>query len=48
MAARSMIRMNGIIPSWDARIGKLRQPVPKAEASIAKMEPLMLPFLIGR
>lgn len=47
-AVKRITIMNGTIPNCWTLIGKLRQPVPKAEANMAKMDPLMVPFLTGR
>jgi len=35
----SVTIINGIIPSYSTRKGRFRQPVPSAEASIAKIDP---------
>ncbi len=43
-----IIKMKGRIPSCETLMGKLRHPVPKAEASIAKIEPRIVPLRIGR
>lgn len=39
--------MNGIIPIEETRMGRLRHPVPNAEANIAKIDPLILPVRMG-
>lgn len=47
-AAKSVVMIKGISPSWDALKGRFRHPVPSAEANIAKVDPLILPFRTGR
>jgi hypothetical protein len=43
-AVISKTMMKGIMPNLETRIGKFRHPVPKADASIAKIDPLIVPF----
>ena len=47
-AAKSVVIIKGINPSWEALKGRFKHPVPSAEANIAKVDPLILPFLMGR
>ncbi len=47
-AATKIKIIKGITPSCEALIGKFKQPVPKAEASMANIDPRIVPLRTGR